>query len=205
MTTTAAERAPHTIRMHAADNVAIVANDGGLAAGTVLASGLTLVDKVPQAHKVALEDIAEGGVVRRYNVPIGYALKPIPAHTERDHGQHEPDAGPAASPGCPDPAAARGKAHGTARHPCSWNPQSPPPEREDRRHQVEPRHDPPLDGSRKPAPQAAPMRKDQRRQCQCLAGVIPARQMKDKNGQHHGKKQHPIDRTPIHAAPPSDG
>lgn len=79
MTTTAAERAPHTIRMHAADNVAIVANDGGLAAGTVLASGLTLVDKVPQAHKVALEDIAEGGVVRRYNVPIGYALKPIPA------------------------------------------------------------------------------------------------------------------------------
>ncbi|RZI65946.1 MAG: galactarate dehydratase [Variovorax sp.] len=65
--------------MHAADNVAIVANDGGLPAGTVLASGLTLVDKVPQAHKVALEDIAEGGVVRRYNVPIGYALKPIAA------------------------------------------------------------------------------------------------------------------------------
>jgi galactarate dehydratase len=71
--------APLPIRMHAADNVAIVANDGGLPAGTVLASGLTLVDKVPQAHKVALEDIAEGGVVRRYNVPIGYALKPIPA------------------------------------------------------------------------------------------------------------------------------
>lgn len=70
---------PLTIRMHTADNVAIVANDGGLPAGTVLASGLTLVDKVPQAHKVALEDIAEGGVVRRYNVPIGYALKPIPA------------------------------------------------------------------------------------------------------------------------------
>lgn len=72
-------RAPHFIRMHAADNVAIVANDGGLPAGTVLASGLVLVDKVPQAHKVALEDIPEGGVVRRYNVPIGYALKPIPA------------------------------------------------------------------------------------------------------------------------------
>ncbi|TPG23330.1 galactarate dehydratase [Variovorax ginsengisoli] len=71
--------APLTIRMHAADNVAIVANDGGLPAGTVLASGLTLVDKVPQAHKVALEDIAEGGVVRRYNVPIGYALKAIAA------------------------------------------------------------------------------------------------------------------------------
>ncbi len=70
---------PLTIRMHAADNVAIVANDGGLPAGTVLASGLVLVDKVPQAHKVALEDIPEGGIVRRYDVPIGYALKPIPA------------------------------------------------------------------------------------------------------------------------------
>jgi len=79
MITTAAERPPHTIRMHPADNVAIVANDGGLPAGTVLESGLTLVDKVPQAHKVALEDIPEGGVVRRYNVPIGYALKPLPA------------------------------------------------------------------------------------------------------------------------------
>ncbi|MDQ0571371.1 galactarate dehydratase [Variovorax paradoxus] len=72
-------RPPHTIRMHPADNVAIVANDGGLPAGTILDSGLALVDKVPQAHKVALEDIPEGGVVRRYNVPIGYALKPIPA------------------------------------------------------------------------------------------------------------------------------
>jgi galactarate dehydratase len=72
-------RPPHTIRMHPADNVAIVANDGGLPAGTILDSGLALVDKVPQAHKVALEDIPEGGVVRRYDVPIGYALKPIPA------------------------------------------------------------------------------------------------------------------------------
>jgi galactarate dehydratase len=35
MTATQA-RSPHVIRMHAADNVAIVANDGGLEAGTVL-------------------------------------------------------------------------------------------------------------------------------------------------------------------------
>ncbi len=73
-----------TIRMHADDNVAIVANDGGLPAGTVLpqgvpGAGVTLRDKVPQGHKVALQDIAEGDVVRRYNVPIGYALKPIAA------------------------------------------------------------------------------------------------------------------------------
>lgn len=77
-------RPPLTIRMSAADNVAIVANDGGLAVGTVLpegvpGAGLALRDKVPQGHKVALADIPEGGVVLRYAVPIGYALKPIPA------------------------------------------------------------------------------------------------------------------------------
>jgi galactarate dehydratase len=74
-----AVKPPLTILMHARDNVAIVANDGGLAAGTVFPSGLTLREKVPQAHKVALVDIPEGGVVRRYDVPIGYALKAIPA------------------------------------------------------------------------------------------------------------------------------
>ncbi|WP_225584811.1 galactarate dehydratase [Acidovorax sp. ACV01] len=73
-----------TIRMHAEDNVAIVANDGGLPAGTVLppgvpGAGIALRDKVPQGHKVTLADIPEGAVVRRYNVPIGYALKDIPA------------------------------------------------------------------------------------------------------------------------------
>lgn len=71
--------APLTIRMHERDNVAIVANDGGLPAGTVLASGLVLRDKVPQGHKVALVDIAAGGAVRRYDVPIGHALADIPA------------------------------------------------------------------------------------------------------------------------------
>ena len=77
-------RPPLTIRMHADDNVAIVANDGGLPEGTQLpeglpGGGLVLRDKVPQGHKVALSDIAEGAVVRRYQVPIGYALKPIAA------------------------------------------------------------------------------------------------------------------------------
>jgi galactarate dehydratase len=74
-----AAKPPLTIRMHAADNVAIVANDGGLSAGTVLPSGLMLCDKVPQGHKVSLVDIAAGQAVRRYNVPIGYAVKDIPA------------------------------------------------------------------------------------------------------------------------------
>lgn len=72
-------RAPHRIQVHPADNVAIVANDGGLKAGTVFDDGLTLVDNVPQGHKVSLVDLAEGDAVLRYNVAIGYALKAIPA------------------------------------------------------------------------------------------------------------------------------
>lgn len=72
-------RPPLYITMHERDNVAIVANDGGLPAGTVFPSGLTLVDKVPQGHKVALVDIAAGEAVRRYNVTIGRAAKAIAA------------------------------------------------------------------------------------------------------------------------------
>jgi galactarate dehydratase len=70
---------PLTIRMHPRDNVAIVANDGGLPAGTVLPEGLTLRDQVPQGHKVALVDVPAESPVWRYGVAIGYALKDIPA------------------------------------------------------------------------------------------------------------------------------
>ena len=70
---------PLYITMDERDNVAIVVNDGGLPAGTVFQSGLTLVEKIPQAHKVALVTIAKGEAVRRYNVTIGVALKDIPA------------------------------------------------------------------------------------------------------------------------------
>ncbi len=72
-------KTPVIISMHERDNVAIVGNDGGLAAGTVLPEGLVLRDHVPQGHKVALQDFAEGAAVLRYGVPIGYALKPIAA------------------------------------------------------------------------------------------------------------------------------
>jgi galactarate dehydratase len=74
-----ADQPPLTIRMHDRDNVAIVANDGGLAAGTALASGLVLVDRVPQGHKVALVDLAPGAPVLRYGVVIGHVLKAVPA------------------------------------------------------------------------------------------------------------------------------
>ena len=72
-------RPPLTIRMHERDNVAIVANDGGLAAGTTLPSGLVLLERVPQGHKVALVDIAADAPVLRYGISIGQALRPIPA------------------------------------------------------------------------------------------------------------------------------
>jgi galactarate dehydratase len=76
--------APLTLRMHPADNVAIVANEDGLPAGTRLpdglpGAGLELTDKVPQGHKLALVDIAAGEPVRRYNVAIGYAMRDIAA------------------------------------------------------------------------------------------------------------------------------
>ncbi|MDO9074489.1 MAG: galactarate dehydratase [Rubrivivax sp.] len=74
-----AARPPVTIRMHEGDNVAIVANDGGLPAGTVLTDGLVLRERVPQGHKVALVDIAADTAVRRYGIPIGQALEDIPA------------------------------------------------------------------------------------------------------------------------------
>ncbi|MBW8468092.1 MAG: galactarate dehydratase [Thiobacillus sp.] len=71
--------APHGIRMHPADNVAIVVNDGGLKPGAVLADGPVLVEAVPQGHKVALMDLPAGAAVRRYNVVIGHTAVDIPA------------------------------------------------------------------------------------------------------------------------------
>ena len=70
---------PLTISMNEHDNVAIVANDGGLPAGTTLSSGLTLKEHVPQGHKVALVDLAIDAPVIRYGIPIGYAAQAIPA------------------------------------------------------------------------------------------------------------------------------
>ena len=74
-----AERPARTIRVHPNDNVAVVVNDGGLPAGTPLPEGPTLVQAVPQGHKVALVDLPVGAAIRRYNVVIGHAAVDIPA------------------------------------------------------------------------------------------------------------------------------
>jgi galactarate dehydratase len=68
---------PLYIRMHERDNVAIVANDGGLPAGAAFADGLTLIERVPQGHKVALVDIAEG------DPPAARSLEGLPIATVR--------------------------------------------------------------------------------------------------------------------------
>lgn len=69
--------APRYIRLHADDNVAIVVNSGGLPAGAAFADGLTLMEHVPQGHKVALTDIGAGCPIKRYGEIIGYAERDI--------------------------------------------------------------------------------------------------------------------------------
>jgi galactarate dehydratase len=68
---------PRYIRAHAGDNVAVVVNPGGLPAGAKFASGLELTEAVPEAHKVALADIARGDAIVRYGVTIGYANRAL--------------------------------------------------------------------------------------------------------------------------------
>jgi galactarate dehydratase len=68
---------PLYIRMHADDNVAIVANRGGLRPGAEFSCGLRLTEQIPQGHKVALADIGEGEAIRRYGEIIGHAAAPI--------------------------------------------------------------------------------------------------------------------------------
>ncbi len=70
---------PLYIKVHARDNVAIVVNPEGLPAGTVFLDGLTLAERIPQSHKVALRDFEAGEPIVRYGQVIGLALKPIRA------------------------------------------------------------------------------------------------------------------------------
>src|SRR6201992_1230643 len=68
---------PLRIQVHAQDNVAMVGNEGGLPSGAQFDSGLTLLEAIPEAHKVALTDIAQGAPIVRYGEVIGYARAPI--------------------------------------------------------------------------------------------------------------------------------
>jgi galactarate dehydratase len=70
---------PLYIRVHERDNVAIIVNSEGLAAGTRFPSGLTLTEHIPQAHKIALRDLERGEPVLRYGQIIGHAARAIKA------------------------------------------------------------------------------------------------------------------------------
>src|ERR1700744_2080506 len=68
---------PLYVQIHPDDNVAIVVNEGGLRAGAKFDSGLVLAENVPEAHKVALNDIAAGAPIVRYGSVIGFAERDI--------------------------------------------------------------------------------------------------------------------------------
>ena len=68
---------PLYIRVHARDNVAIIANPDGVPAGATFATGLSAVDAIPQSHKIALQRLDEGAPVIRYGQVIGHALREI--------------------------------------------------------------------------------------------------------------------------------
>ena len=61
------------VRIKEQDNVVVVVQD--TAAGTEIMEGLVANQDIPQAHKVALEDIPAGGEVVRYGVVLGYAVQ----------------------------------------------------------------------------------------------------------------------------------
>ncbi|MCL6633642.1 MAG: altronate dehydratase family protein [Alicyclobacillus herbarius] len=72
---TAARRA---LRIHAADNVAVVLE--AVAKGEVLdlAEGpLVALEDIPRGHKIALTDVSVGEDIRKYGYPIGQATQPI--------------------------------------------------------------------------------------------------------------------------------
>ena len=66
------------IKIHSGDNVAVALKP--LASGTTVTTGdqtITLISDIPQGHKFALTDIAEGASVIKYGCAIGLAKEPI--------------------------------------------------------------------------------------------------------------------------------
>ena len=65
---------PILIKINHLDNVAIVVNDGGLKAGTFIQDfNITLIEDVPQGHKVLLIPLEYDQEIIRYGEIIGYA------------------------------------------------------------------------------------------------------------------------------------
>lgn len=63
------------IKVHEKDNVAITVQT--ITSGTSVMQGITANEDIPQGHKIALCNIAEGEAIVRYGVTLGYALHSI--------------------------------------------------------------------------------------------------------------------------------
>ena len=74
----------NAVRIDVSDNVATVLRDVGEREriGWDEGSGLVARESIPEGHKVALVDFAEGQVVRKYGHPIGLAGRKIPAGSQ---------------------------------------------------------------------------------------------------------------------------
>ena len=66
---------PLYVKIKDEDNVAIAVNE--IKAGTEVMEGVTARHDIPQAHKIALQDIPKGEPVIRYGVVLAYALEEI--------------------------------------------------------------------------------------------------------------------------------
>lgn len=66
---------PLYVKIKEQDNVAIAVNE--IPAGTEVTAGVIARQNIPQAHKIALCDIPEGGAIIRYGVVLGYAVEPV--------------------------------------------------------------------------------------------------------------------------------
>lgn len=68
-------KGPLCIKIKDIDNVAIAINN--IEAGIAVTDGVIANQDIPQAHKIALCDIPEGGEIVRYGIVLGYAIHPI--------------------------------------------------------------------------------------------------------------------------------
>lgn len=80
------------IRINAADNVAVVLDDGGLRKGEVIAvdgMDVTVAEDIPRGHKLALMPVEQGADVIKYGYPIGSATRRIePGEWVHSHNLH---------------------------------------------------------------------------------------------------------------------
>jgi galactarate dehydratase len=70
---------PLSIRVNPHDNVAIIVSPEGAPAGVEFPDGLIARERIPQSHKIALQNFEPGEPILRYGAVIGHAINAIPA------------------------------------------------------------------------------------------------------------------------------